>query len=70
MKILSPGGELVFSLSGLEVKEAHLILKGRMGIWDAEGYISRDEIITLIRLCLRPRLLGGLLAILLGFKKS
>lgn len=64
MKITSPAGELSLSLNNLEVRDEALVLKGSMGIWDAEGILDREDVITMMKLLLRPLVLFHLLKLL------
>lgn len=68
MKITSPAGELQLSLKKLEIRDEVLVLKGSMGIWDAEGLLDRDDVITMIKLLMRPQVLMRLFKIL--FKRG
>lgn len=64
MKITSPAGELQLSLNKLEVRDEMLVLKGSMGIWDAEGFLDREDVIMMIKLLMRPLVLFHLLKLL------
>ena len=68
MKITSPAGEFQLSLKNIEVRDEALVLKGSMGIWDAEGLLDREDIITMIKLLMRPPVLIRLFKLL--FKRG
>ena len=68
MKITSPAGELQLSLKKLEIRDEALVLKGSMGIWDAEGLLDREDIITMMKQLMRPPVLICLFKLL--FKRG
>lgn len=70
MKITSPAGELQLSLNNLEVREGILVLKGSMGLWDAEGALDREDLIVMIKLLMRPSVLFQLFKILFKCRRE
>ena len=44
-KIVSPAGEVTFSMKSLKRKGDDLVIISTMGVWEAEVYISYKEIL-------------------------
>ncbi|MBE3587924.1 MAG: hypothetical protein IMW93_05115 [Thermoanaerobacteraceae bacterium] len=64
MRIISPGGELLISVREVEVKEGEVIIHGSMGVWDARSHISRQDLLLLGKMFLRPKIVLGILKLL------
>ena len=54
MKVISPAGEFEILASSLEVEGRNLVVRGRMGIWDARAYITPEELNRLARMAFKP----------------
>jgi len=68
MKLISPLGMYDLTAEELSVEEEGLVLLGKMGIWDARGIFTPDDLRQLTRLVFRPRVLRYLLT--LPFKRA
>ena len=60
MIIKSMAGEFDISIDGFEIEGRHLVMIGRMGVWDARTYITGAELLTVLGRLLRPSVLAGL----------
>jgi hypothetical protein len=70
MKVESQAGKFLLSFDSMEPGEAGLVIKGRMGVWEATTFMSLPEMWEILKLTLRPRVLGYLLRALFtgGFR--
>jgi hypothetical protein len=70
MKVESQAGKFLLSFDSMEPGESGLVIKGRMGVWEATTYLSLPEMWGILKLTLRPRVLRYLLRALLsgGFR--
>lgn len=68
MKLISTIGMYDLTAEELSVEEECLVLQGKMGIWEARGILTPDDIRQLMRLVFRPRVLRYLLT--LPFKRA
>lgn len=50
MKIESAAGEFEFDIEELKVCRNDVVLKGKMGVWEAETVMDRDDMIKLLKL--------------------
>ena len=62
MKVISGAGEFEIVVERVEVRESSVVLVGKMGIWESETIIDQAELPRLLRVALRPRVLGWALA--------
>ena len=62
MQVKSGAGEFDISVERVEVRDTVLVLVGKMGIWEAETTIDQREIGHLLRVSLRPSVLGWVLS--------
>ena len=62
MQVKSGAGEFEISVERVEVRGTVFVLVGKMGIWEAETTIDQVEIGHLLRVSLRPRVLGWVLS--------
>lgn len=70
MKIKSPAGEFHVTFQSMELKNGRVLLKWRMGVWDAQGFIERKDIIWVFKsLFARPVLIWTLIKTLFGREK-
>ena len=60
MIIKSMAGEFDISIEGFEIEGRHLVMIGRMGVWDARTYISGPDLLTVLGRLLMPGVLAGL----------
>jgi len=44
-KIISPAGEMTFSMKSLKRKGDDLVIIGTMGVWESEIYLSYKEVL-------------------------
>jgi len=70
MKVESQAGKFLLSFDDMEPGDGGLVIKGRMGVWQATTYMSLPEFWSILRLTLQPRVLGYLLRALFtgGFR--
>ncbi len=52
MKIESAAGEFEFRIETLRVAGTEVVLVGKMGVWEAETAMNRDDVLKLLRLTL------------------
>ena len=50
MKIASAAGEFEFHIDDLRIAGTDVVLTGKMGVWEAETLMDRDDMLTLLRL--------------------
>ena len=50
MKIESAAGEFDFHIETLKVAGNDVVLVGKMGVWEAETSMDRDDVLKLLRL--------------------
>ncbi|WP_182883247.1 hypothetical protein [Microbispora sp. H10949] len=63
MKVSSPIGELPFEPRSIRARDGGIRMEGVMGAWPAKVEIDADDIPGLLRLVLRPAVLGVLIRI-------
>ncbi len=63
MIIKSMAGEFDISIEGFEIEGRHLIMVGRMGVWDARTYITGSELLTVLGKLIKPSVLLGLITL-------
>ena len=70
MKVESQAGKFLLAFDSMEPGEAGLVIKGRMGVWEATTTMSLPEMWAIFKMTLRPRVLAYLLRALLrgGFR--
>jgi hypothetical protein len=57
MQVISGAGEFEIVVERVEVRDASLVMVGKMGIWESETIIDQAEIPRLLRVALTPRVL-------------
>jgi hypothetical protein len=62
VKVISGAGEFEIVVERVEVRESSVVLVGKMGIWESETIVDHEELPHLLRVALRPRVLGWVLA--------
>ena len=50
MKIESAAGEFEFQIESLKVTGTDVVVVGKMGVWEAETSMDRDDVLKLLRL--------------------
>jgi hypothetical protein len=58
MQVISGAGEFEIVVERVEVREASVVMIGKMGIWESETIIDQAELPHLLRVALTPRVLG------------
>lgn len=53
MKIESAAGEFDFSIEQLQIRGTDIVIVGKMGVWEAETLMTREELIPMIGMMLR-----------------
>lgn len=71
MKVESQAGKFLLSFDSMEPGEDGLVIKGRMGVWEATTHMALPELWAILKMTLRPRVLGYLLKGLVsgGFRR-
>ena len=70
MKVESQAGKFLLSFDSMEPGEGSLVIKGKMGVWEATTTMSLPEMWAILKMTLRPRVLTHLLKALFagGFR--
>lgn len=63
MIIKSMAGEFDITIEGFEIEGRHLVMVGRMGVWDARTYITGAELFAVLGRLLKPGILLGLVTL-------
>jgi hypothetical protein len=56
-------GEFEISIEGFEFDGRHLVMVGRMGVWDARTYITGAELLTVLGKLFEPSVIFGLMTL-------
>ncbi len=56
MKVISPGGEFEIELKEADVDGEHIVVKGRMGVWDSKIYIGSGDVRKIVSIMLTPQI--------------
>jgi len=70
MTVESQAGRFILSFDRMEPGEGEIVISGKMGVWDARTHMTLGEFLRLLRMTLRPRMLGFLVRALLGLSRS
>jgi hypothetical protein len=62
VQVISGAGEFEITFERVEVRDGTLVLIGKMGVWESETWVSEADLGPLLRMTLRPRVLGWALA--------
>ena len=57
MLIKSMAGDFEISIAGFETEGRHLVMIGKMGVWDARTYFEPSDLLALLAKMLRPPVL-------------
>ncbi|UCE84587.1 MAG: hypothetical protein JSU66_09425 [Deltaproteobacteria bacterium] len=70
MKVESQAGKFVLSFEDMEPGDDEIVITGKMGLWDAKTHMSLPEFVAILRMTLRPRMIGFLVRALFrgGFR--
>ena len=68
MKLVSPMGMYDLTAEELSVEEDGLVLRGKMGVWEARTTFTRQDLRQIVKLVLRPGVLRYLLTV--PFRRS
>jgi hypothetical protein len=63
MKLISPMGMYDLTAEQLSVEEEGLVLRGKMGVWEARSIFTPADLWQITRLVLRPRILRYILTL-------
>jgi H+/Cl- antiporter ClcA len=66
MKVQSQAGKFVLSFERMEPGEGELVITGKMGVWEATTHMSLAELVAILGMTLKPRVLWFLLKALLS----
>lgn len=70
MKVESQAGKFILSFERMEPGEGALVITGKMGVWEATTYMELTETLSILKMMLRPKVLGYLIKALFtgGFR--
>ena len=60
-RLVHPSGDLNIDITAMASQGDTLVVKGRLGVWDADIYLAPREVARIIRLALNWRTLAYLL---------
>jgi hypothetical protein len=71
MKVESSAGKFILSFEQMEPGDKEIIITGKMGVWDARTHMTLPEFLQVLRMTMKPRMLGFLVKSLFsgGFRK-
>lgn len=61
MKVESQAGKFVLTFEEMRPGDDEVVIIGKMGVWEATTHVSLSEFLGILKLTLRPRMLGYLL---------
>lgn len=61
MKVESQAGKFVLTFEEMRPGNDEVVIVGKMGVWEATTHVSLSEFLGILKLTLRPRMLGYLL---------
>jgi len=72
MRVESPAGKFVLSFEKIEPGDDEVLLVGKMGVWDSTTHVSLPELMNMLVMTLRPKMLIFILRSLFtgGFRKK
>ena len=72
MRVESPAGKFVLSFEKIEPGDDEVLLVGKMGVWDSTTHVSLPELMNMLVMTLRPKMLFFILRSLVtgGFRKK
>lgn len=50
MEIRSPAGEFGFDIEALSIEKDEIVLRGKMGVWEAETHLTQQDFLKLLGL--------------------
>ena len=59
-RLVHPSGDLEINITGITSKDKMLVVKGTLGVWDADIYMTPREIAKLMRLLFNWSVVGYL----------
>jgi len=62
VRVVSGAGEFEIRVERLEVRDGAVVMVGKMGIWESETFIEDGDVGQMLRLALRPSVMGWALA--------
>lgn len=70
MKVESQAGKFLLTFDSMDPGEDGLVIRGRMGVWEATTHLPLPELWAILAMTLRPRVLAYLLRALFtgGFR--
>lgn len=57
MKVTSPAGDFDITVKSTEIDEDHIVIKGQMGVWDTKIFMKPSDVVTFVKIFLRPSVL-------------
>jgi hypothetical protein len=66
MTVESQAGKFILSFQQMEPGDGDIIIKGKMGVWDATTHMSLSEFFGVLRMTLRPQMILFLIRALFG----
>ena len=59
-RLVHPSGDLEINITGMTSSDEMLVVKGTLGVWDADIYVTPREIAKIMRLLLNWSVIGYL----------
>jgi hypothetical protein len=60
VKVESQAGKFLLSFERMEPGEREIVITGRMGVWAATTRMSLPEFLAILKMTMRPRMIGFL----------
>ncbi len=65
MRVESQAGKFILSFDRMDPGETEIVITGKMGVWEAKTYMTRGELLNVLRMTMPPRMLRFLAGVLL-----
>jgi hypothetical protein len=69
MEVKSQAGRFILSFDKMKSGEGEIVISGKTGVWHARTHMTLGEFMRLLRMTLRPRMLGFLIRAPLGLSR-
>ncbi len=53
-RMVSPAGDMDVKMRGIGVNKGEFCIRGQIGVWDSEIYLSREEVFSLAKSIFSP----------------
>lgn len=61
MKVESPAGDFEIKLKEARVEGGHIVIRGELGVWDSNIYMTPGDLLKVVSIVMRPSVLWFLL---------